>query len=608
MSNIQFDEFQHENNELVAKQQQEALKRYVERTSERERIVSELETKNPLEVDSPERASLRKTIIDPRDGLAFERLVGKSDLFPISYLEAGLKAGKPVCRIEMRDSVGRVRGHGTGFLISPSLLLTNNHVLNNEDLALYSLAQFNYELDLDLRERQIKSFRFDPKRLFITDQKLDFTLVAVEENSADGTKISDFGFLPLLSQTGKALVGEYVSIIQHPDGAPKAIAIRENKITDLFDDYIHYTTDTSVGSSGSPVYNDEWIIIALHHAGIPDKNDPNIFVANEGTRISSILNFISEKKASLNDDQIKLIDDVLKNRPANIFHETIKSAESDEEIVEQLSLEWFEDSMGYDPKFLGDHVEVPHPKLRADLEQDIAPLNSGGTILNYTHFSIVMSKSRRLAFYTAVNLDGNQLVEVKRDRDKWYFDPRIEQKYQCGPDLYKDNEIDKGHLVRRRDPVWGDSAKKANEDTFHYTNCSPQHKALNQVTWLGLEDYILQNAGKHHLKVSVFTGPVFRSDDIIYREQFQIPAEFWKVVVMVKEDGHLSATAYLQTQKHLIDNLEFAFGEYKTYQVAVSKIEALTGLDFGNLRNHDPIARIENTVGHTIETANDIKL
>ncbi|MGM0878894.1 MAG: DNA/RNA non-specific endonuclease [Bacillota bacterium] len=600
MSIIRFDEFQKLNEKLVAMQQQQALKRYIERSNEREKTARELETKNPLEVDTPERVAFRKAIINPRDGLAIERLIGQNDLFPISYLEAGLKAAKPVCRIEVRDSIGSVLGHGTGFLVSPSLLLTNNHVLKNEDMALFSLVQFNYELDLNLKERQIKSFRFTPKRLFITDQNLDFTLVAIEEVSADGTKLSDFGFLPLMSRRGKALVGEYVSIVQHPSGAPKAVTIRENKITDIFDDYIHYSTDTMEGSSGSPVYNDEWIVIALHHAGVPDPNDNTKYICNEGIRISSILQFVMEQRSGLSDDKEKLIDDLLKDwkfiddKPEGM-------------LVEELSNEWYEGSTGYDPKFLGDNYDVPRPKFRSDLEQDIAPLKNGGNVLNYTHFSIVMSKSRCLAYYTVVNIDGNQLIEIKRKKDKWYFDPRIEQKFQGGPELYEDNDLDRGHLVRRRDPVWGDSAKEANEDTFHFTNCSPQHKNLNQKTWLDLEDYILNNAENSKLKVTVFTGPIFRSDDVMYRG-VQIPAEFWKVAVIVKEDGSLSATAYLQSQKELIEDLEFAYGEYKTYQVTVSKIEALTGLDFGDLRNHDPKARLESTIGHVIKTSEDIKL
>jgi len=599
MSIKRLEKYLNFNMDLVDLQQQQALTRYITRFSERERIASELQTKNPLEVDTPERVAFRKSMIDPRDGLAIERIIGQDDLLPISYLAAGLQAANPVCRIEIRDRIGKVLGHATGFLVSPSLLLTNNHVLDNYNTAQVSVAQFNYEIDLNLKERPMKSFRFTPERFFITDQKLDFTLVAIEEVSSDGTKICDFGFLPLLPQTGKGLVGECVSIIQHPLGALKAVAIRENHIMDVFDDYMHYTTDTMPGSSGSPVYNDEWIVISLHHAGVPDPKNRKEFIANEGIRISSIIQYVVEQGTNLSDDQKLLMKDIVKEWE-------VLDPSQEEVLVETLSESWYEGSTGYDTQFLGNDYEVPHPIFRSDLEQDIAQLKDGSSMLHYTHFSIVMSKSRRLAYYTVVNIDGTQLMKIGRN-DKWYLDSRIETEYQCGPELYKNNSLDRGHLVRRRDPVWGDSAKKANEDTFHFTNCAPQESKLNQKSWLDLENYILDNAENLNLKVTVFTGPVFRMDDIIYRG-VQIPAEFWKIAVIVKKDGNLSATAYIQTQKSLLGDLEFAYGEYKTYQVPISKIESITGLDFKDLRNYDPLNQLESTVGYVIDASGDIKL
>ena len=218
-----------------------------------------------------------------------------------------------------------------------------------------------------------------------------------------------------------------------------------------------------------------------------------------------------------------------------------------------------------------------------------------------------MCRSRCLAYFTAVNIDGNQIQDIKRSGDSWNFDMRIPVDAQYGDDLYARNDLDRGHLVRRLDPVWGDKAMQANIDTFHFTNSSPQHKNLNQKIWLDLENYILKNARNHNLKVSVFTGPVFRSDDMIYRGKFKIPAEFWKVAVMVKDDGKMSATAYLQTQKNMIENLEFAYGEYKTYQVPITSIEEITGLDFGPLSEFDPVARIESA-GRVIEGPEHIKL
>lgn len=571
MSTPRLDQLPQINEDLIAMQQQQALKRYIERTGEREN--------NAL------------------DEMAIERIIGNNDLFPISYLEAGLKAGKAVCRIEVRDRLGRVLGHGTGFLVSPCLLLTNHHVLENEDAALFSLGQFNYELGLDLRERQAVNFRFEPARFFMTDTKLDFTLVALEEQTSDRKPLSEFGFLPLPRPSGKALIGEYVSIIQHPGGAPKAVTIRENKITDVVDDYIQYSADTMAGSSGSPVFNDEWIVVALHHASVPDPKGNGEYISNEGIRISSIVAFVQGQQSGLSDDRKLLLD-------AMINQWQINEIQTETMPVEELSLDSYDSLTGYDPAFLGDEYIVPHPTYLSEVEQDLAPLSSGGTILDYTHFSIVMSKTRRLAYYTVVNIDGNLLINVERANDKWYFDPRIELRYQCGPELYSGNSLDRGHLVRRRDPVWGDHAEEANRNTFHFTNCCPQHAYLNQNTWLELENYILDHAENDKLKVTVFTGPVFRTDDRVYRG-IQIPVEFWKVVVMVKVDGQLSATAYLQTQKNLIENLEFAYGAYKTYQVPISRIEEWTGLHFGELRTHDPI---DSSTIEVIKMARDIKV
>jgi endonuclease G, mitochondrial len=139
--------------------------------------------------------------------------------------------------------------------------------------------------------------------------------------------------------------------------------------------------------------------------------------------------------------------------------------------------------------------------------------NSNNEELKYTNFSAIMSKSRGVAFYTAVNIDGSKLQQLERNNDVWYYDHRIEREFQYGAKLYSNNNLDTGHLVRRLDPVWEPNFRDANEDTFHFSNCSPQHKNLNQKTWLDLADYILRNADVNDLKLNVFTGPVFNQND-----------------------------------------------------------------------------------------------
>jgi endonuclease G len=504
--------------------------------------------------------------------------------------------------------------------------LTNNHVLPTADSARRSLVDFDYEDDENFNPRTPTVFGLDPDRFFVTDARLDFTLIAIQPTATDGkSRLSAYGFLPLIEKQGKILVEEYVAVIQHPGGAPKKIALRNNKLVDLFDDFLHYTTDTDRGASGSPVFNDQWQVVALHHAGVkrrdsagrvlavdgsvwkPEMGEDRIaYAANEGVRVSSIMASLSATAAgnSLTAGQKALLEDLLTEPTAAIPPAgTVVKLETAER-----DLEFFSKVKGYEADFLGPVVELP--KLSPAQLADAAPLLDGhGHVLKYVHFSVALNKTRRMAYYTAVNIDGRKIRNLPRDRDVWYFDPRIAREHQAGGDLYERNDLDRGHLVRRMDPVWGRAAATANEDTFHFTNCAPQHKHLNQRTWLELEDYILNNANIHDLKVSVFSGPVFRADDMPYRGQYQLPAEFWKVVVMVKSDGQLSATAYLQTQKSLIEDLEFVFGAVRTYQVPVSRIEAITGLDFGDLRNHDPLADTESdSSARIIGDGSDIRL
>jgi endonuclease G, mitochondrial len=257
---------------------------------------------------------------------------------------------------------------------------------------------------------------------------------------------------------------------------------------------------------------------------------------------------------------------------------------------------------GYDGDFLD--TRVPLPILPDELAAQAA-VNTQATdepryLLPYHHFTVVLSKDRRLAFYTAVNIDGALSREPRRARDHWFFDPRVAQDEQTGKDVYDGNDLDLGHLVRRLDPAWGDSdgvAKLANDDTFHFTNCSPQHKDFNRnkTRWAGMEDYILTHADNLKFKVNVFTGPVFAGDDDAYRG-VQLPRQFWKVVTMVKSDGRLSATAYLLSQSDLISGLRtrepFSYGAYRTYQVPVRKIEELTSLSFGPVTGADPLVRV----------------
>src|SRR6185369_11696454 len=265
-----------------------------------------------------------------------ERILDKNNLMSINYLERGLRVSRSVARIRIRSAQGQTLGFGTGFMVSPRLLMTNNHVLETANAAASSLAEFNFQDDLSGRPLPTSVFELDPNVFFITDETLDFTLVAVKEKARDANgdlgELRFFGWNRLIEDEGKAILGEYMNIIQHPNGEPKQLALRDNQFVDLLDNFLHYKTDTAPGSSGSPVFNDQWEIVGLHHSGVPlrDANGRILstsgdlwqpamgefkiqWIANEGIRVSRLIKHI--KQVALNDGQRRLRTDLLEKEP-----------------------------------------------------------------------------------------------------------------------------------------------------------------------------------------------------------------------------------------------------------------------------------------------------
>lgn len=357
---------------------QETEQRFASRTAQRTRTEQELRTNSKLEVDDKERVEKRikrlrrggfnaylaelatpppasPTIAFTGTGLPLtetvtnvadfppppefdtrERILDKNNLMSINYLERGLRVSRSVVRIRIRSAQGQTVGFGTGFMVSPQLLMTNNHVLESANVAAFSLAEFNFQDDLSGHPLPTSVFELDPNVFFITDEKLDFTLVAVKEKARDTSgdlgELRFFGWNRLIEDEGKAILGEYMNIIQHPNGEPKQLALRDNQFVDLLDNFLHYKTDTAPGSSGSPVFNDQWEIIGLHHSGVPLRDAQGRilarggglwqssmgefkiqWIANEGIRVSRLIKHI--KEVALNDAQRRLRTDLLEKEP-----------------------------------------------------------------------------------------------------------------------------------------------------------------------------------------------------------------------------------------------------------------------------------------------------
>lgn len=196
---------------------------------------------------------------DPTGGFRLEKIMGgQSNLLKINWLEKALKAAKAVCRIVRED--GEV---GTGWLISGGYLMTNNHVLPSVAKAGIARAEFNFEIDSSGNSRNLVTYDFNTSD-FLTNVDLDFTRVKVKDRADQ--PLAQWGFLEIDPES-VPVKGEAVTIIQHPKGEDKQIALNANEVLGQSGFYLFYSTDTEPGSSGSPVFNKNWKVVAIHHAG-----------------------------------------------------------------------------------------------------------------------------------------------------------------------------------------------------------------------------------------------------------------------------------------------------------------------------------------------------
>lgn len=292
-------------------------------------IEDDAETTTELETDG-------YAVMNLEDMPSIERIVEDNNLLAVYFLEVGANKEKSVARIVI-PSVGRA----TGFLISPTILLTNNHVFGSSNSAKNAKIQFNYQKEADGTDATVDEYTTDPDSLFYTNASLDFSIVRVaprciglqpiynqpiytqpvynnqpvvsnecmEELSASryGYNVpnytnpsipnlnrfkchsagSKWGHINLNSSPVYAL-DQMVNIIQHPAGRHKEVALQKNVITNIYPTRVRYKTDTQRGSSGSPVFNNSWDLVALHHAG-GERDSAGNWINNQGIRIDEIV-------------------------------------------------------------------------------------------------------------------------------------------------------------------------------------------------------------------------------------------------------------------------------------------------------------------------------
>ncbi len=630
-----------------------------------------------------------------------EAIIDSVDLMAASFLSEGAQIRRAIAYVEVNGITSSAVG--TGFLVSPTLFLTNFHVIGDENAARGTQIVFDREMDETGRPRRTTTYLLDPDRfaLFSPADQLDFALVAVGALNGGSATLAELGFCALSDRGDKHVIGMNVNIVQHPRGLPKMLALRNNILQFRTERTLLYETDTDHGSSGAPVFNDDWDLIALHHWGEPflERTDaagqPFAANVNEGVRISAIYRDLLARVEGLSPARKALLREALaldaqavaaaaparrlsppppQVKAAEAFVldpqgapmpsvsiapalETVPAAGElrftlpleitirmgqpaaavpglpaaavsppDKTLLraaEALQIdEDYSNRSGYDPAFVpGQSIGLP--SLSAVLAKQVAPLraeeaDAASGELKYEHFSIVMNKAKRMAIFTATNIDGATYLEVDRktgqvsseaaEAEKWFKDPRISASFFLDQTFYSawSDFFDRGHLTRRSDPTWGDreAAQRANADTFHFTNATPQHFRFNQSAkfWQGAERFVLEKgvlAQDVRKPISVFQGPIF-SDTIDMRaDDVQIPSSFFKVIVW-RGTSALKSVGLVVDQLNLLSETRRSLGaprdvesvDVSQWRVSIASIEKRTGLDFGAaVRGADTIAQ-----------------
>lgn len=618
-----------------------------------------------------------------------------NDLQGAAFLSEGAERRRAVGFVEV-NAPGQST-LGSGFLISPQLFITNQHVINDLQAAQCALVTFDREMDENGRPRPVTSFLFAPDRfaLFSPKDELDYALVAIGTRNNGTTPLADFSYCPLSDTPDRHVLGMNVNIIQHPNGFPKMVSLRNNLLVARGKENttLLYETDTEEGSSGSPVFNDLWDVVALHHWGEPflEKKDENGNPIpgnlNEGVRISAIYKHLQTRLAGLPPAWQLLLKEALElsatatsggpvlspprpgpgkpeskedpnGSPTPTTPEPIMSDSNEVRMTIPLEVTVrvgatatapasalkakalptltkgaeakkldrdYSNRTGYQKDHIpGQNIPLPKPKANGIADGQIAALrasesNPDAGELLYEHFTVVMHKTKRMALFTATNIDGTTYLNVDRDTglvrpgqegETWYKDPRISESFCTGQDFYSawSTYFDRGHLTRRTDPTWGTaaSAERANADTFHFTNCSPQHFRFNQTTpyWQGAERYVLENGllkAQDRKPINVFQGPIFNDTIDLYADDLQIPSSFFKIIVWESTNG-LKAVGLVVDQLALLSESRVNLGQphevhnvnVNQWRVAITNIEQRTGLDFGaKVRGADTISDVQ---------------
>ena len=461
-------------------------------------------------------------------------------------------------------AVGRINvvGHsqlewlGTGWVVAPGTIVTNRHVAR--EFGRSSSGRFVFRqgpaggpmsASVDFLREVDRDDRFEGRILEIIhiedDNGPDLALLRIESVDTFEPPV------PISLKTSDVSVEQQIAVIGYParDSRIPDQRLMQSIFGDVYDTkrlapgqitgvqpkVLLHDCSTLGGNSGSVLLDlTSGDAIGLHFAG-------RFLEANyavPAALVAERLDVARRRLAATRRPETGVVATIAPTNGSTVSPAltTLTGTTSEAETFTEAVPSDYVNRQGYDTAFLS----VPVPLPVASNSDDVLTFSSNGQEereLKYEHFSVVMSRSRRLCILSAVNIDGKTPHRIKRPA--WRLDPRIPAAQQIKGECYgAEPKFSRGHMTRREDPIWGevDAASLGNQDSMHVTNVVPQMQPFNAGIWLGLENYALDHAREDDMRISVFTGPFLLDDDPV-RYGVKVPRSFWKVIAFI-HDGH----------------------------------------------------------------------
>ncbi len=197
------------------------------------------------------------------------------------------------------------------------------------------------------------------------------------------------------------------------------------------------------------------------------------------------------------------------------------------------------------------------------------PEGNPQSIVKHSNYTLEYSNTNKQARWVAYRLNSYNINGEAKRKDKFTPDPKVPRKLSASDSDYKGSGYDRGHLCPSADMIFDQSA---NDETFFYSNMSPQNPSFNRGIWKKLED-VVRGWATEYSAVFVATGGVLNDNLSSIGKGVSVPKYFYKAILRYSKSGDIQAIGLLLPNESSSEPLQ-------NFVVAIDSLEKFTGINF----------------------------